>query len=151
MTTPAQLSLVSTEERRPVRGEHPWCLDCGKVAPGGTWGPPGLDEIELSDGSAHTVALPEQWLCSKHSRARWKHYEHQIKHLTPRLRRLAAFRLAELEGHQGAQKFAAAEAWLRAGWQPGDPPPALEGHPPRVTQTQRDPGGTPPSEVQGAP
>ncbi len=109
-TTTKQLLFTA----RPLeRGEPYRCLDCGRTSPGGTYGPPGRDELKLSDGQAVTVELEDSWLCAKHSATRWATWRTQQAALPARKRRLNAFRLAKQLGYTGAEQFRVAEAMLR--------------------------------------
>lgn len=99
-------------------GEHGRCLDCGRYDIRGTYGPPGLDEIRLDDGNDHTVSLPDQWFCVKHSHERWKDYRKCMAAIGKRRERLNAFRIAERRGLKGAALYGVAEGWLRDGTVP---------------------------------
>lgn len=120
MTAPHQLTLFDLP-RRLERGEHGCCLDCGEGGDG-TYGPPGLDEVTLADGQGHTVDLPDQWLCARHSNVRWADYRRCLDLLAARRERLRAFRIAEKRGLRGSVLWTVAETWIRNGSVPAEDP-----------------------------
>lgn len=103
-------------------GEPHRCLDCGIADEGGTYGPPGLEEVPLPDGDTYTAELANLWFCRRCSHLRWDHHvELQIR-VPARRRRLRAFAVAASLGHRGhmnADLFRVAEEWLRNDTIPG--------------------------------